>query len=162
MKEQIYWEDINIGQEIPALPKVATTLMLVKWAGAYGDFNPLHYENDFAISFMKTSGIIVHGTLKRQWLIQMMTDWIGAEGWLKKIGTQFRSMDYPRHMKNLGAPEDGETWQCKGKVTAKSANDGEHVVECEIWLENGKGEVTTSGTAVALLPTRKWPETQRQ
>jgi len=155
MKKQIYWEDVNVGQEIPSLTKIATTMMLVKWAGAFGDYNPLHYENDFAVNFMRTPGIIAHGTLKRQWLIQMMTDWVGDEGWLKKISTQFRAMDFPRKMKNLTGPHDGETWYCKGKVAAKSEKDGEHVVECEIWLENSKGEVTTSGTATAMLPLKK-------
>jgi len=75
MKKQLFWEDVQVGQEIPPLPKIATTQMLVKWAGAFGDFNPLHYENDFAVNFMRTPGIIIHGTLKRQWMIQMMTDW---------------------------------------------------------------------------------------
>ncbi len=154
MKKQLYWEDVKVGQEIPALTKVATTLTLVKWAGAFGDFNPLHYENDFAVNFMRTDGIIVHGTLKRQWLIQMMTDWIGDEGWLKRIQTQFKIMDHPRHMKNLTAPADGDTLLCKGKVTGKSEKDGECLVECDIWLENGKGEVTTSGTATVTLPKR--------
>jgi acyl dehydratase len=155
MKKQIYWEDVNVGQEIPSLTKIATTMMLVKWAGAFGDFNPLHYENDFAVNFMRTPGIIAHGTLKRQWLIQMMTDWMGDEGWLKKISTQFRAMDFPRKMKSLTSPHDGDTWYCKGKVTAKVEKDGEHIVDCEIWLENSKGEVTTSGTATVMLPTKK-------
>ncbi|MGA2368704.1 MAG: dehydratase [Dehalococcoidia bacterium] len=155
MKKQIYWQDINVGQELPALTKIATTLTLVKWAGAFGDFNPLHYENDFAVNFMRTDGIIVHGTLKRQWLIQMLTDWIGDEGWLKRIQTQFRIMDHPRHMKNLVEPVEGDTLLCKGKVTGKSEKDGEYLVECDIWLENGKGEVTTSGTATVTLPKNK-------
>jgi len=155
MKKQIYWEDISVGQEVPSLTKVATTLMLVKWAGAYGDYNPLHYDNDFAVNFMKTGGIIVHGTLKRQWLIQMLTDFAGDEGWLKRIQTSFKAMDYPRHMKTLMGPEDGDTWQCKGKVTGKSETGGQHIVECDIWLENSKGEVTTSGTATLVLPAQK-------
>ena len=154
MTKQIYWEDVNVGQEIPSLTKIATTLMLVKWAGAYGDYNPLHYENDFAVNFMKTPGIIVHGTLKRQWLIQMLTDFAGDDGWLKRIQTSFKAMDYPRRMKTLVGPEDGDTWTCKGKVTAKSETGGQHTVECDIWLENGKGEVTTSGTATLILPVK--------
>jgi len=155
MKKQIYWEDISVGQELPALAKVASTLTLVKWAGAYGDFNPLHYENDFAVNFMKTPGIIVHGTLKRQWLIQMLTDWAGDGGWLQRIHTQFRAMDYPRKMKGLTEHEGGDAWQCKGKVTGKSEKDSQQLVECEIWLENGKGDVTTSGTATVVLPAKK-------
>jgi acyl dehydratase len=155
MKKQIYWEDVTEGQEIPALTKIATTMMLVKWAGAFGDFNPLHFEKEFAIDFMRTPGIIVHGTLKRQMLIQMMTDWAGDEGWLKRISTQFKGMDYPRQMKSLTEPGEGDTLTCKGKVTGKSEKDGEHLVECEISLENSKGEVTTSGTATVILPSKK-------
>jgi len=50
MVKQLYWEDVEVGSEITPLPKVATTQMLVKWAGASGDFNPLHYEDAFAVS----------------------------------------------------------------------------------------------------------------
>jgi acyl dehydratase len=88
-------------------------------------------------------------------LIQMMTDWAGDEGWLKRISTQFKGMDYPRPMKSLAEPGEGDTLTCKGKVTAKSEKDGEHLVECEISLENSKGEVTTSGTATVILPSKK-------
>jgi len=154
MKKQIYWEDVKEGQEIPPLTKIATTMMLVKWAGAYGDFNPLHYERDFAVNAMRTPGIIVHGTLKRQMLIQMMTDWIGDEGWLRKINTQFRGMDYPRPMKSLVGPGEGDTLTCKGKVTGKSEKDGQYLVDCEIWMENSKGETTTSGSATVVLPSK--------
>jgi acyl dehydratase len=154
MKKQIFWEDVTVGQEIPSLTKIVSTMTLVKWAGAFGDFNPLHYENDFAVGYMKTPGIIVHGTLKRQMLIQMVTDWIGDEGWLRKIQTQFRSMDYPRHMKTLLGPADGDTLVCKGKVTAKTNKDGQYLVECDIWLDNSKGETTTSGKATVILPSK--------
>lgn len=155
MKKQIYWEDVNVGQEIPTLTKIPSTMMLVKWAGAFGDYNALHFEKEFAINFMRMPGIIVHGTLKRQMLIQMMTDWIGDEGWLQKISTQFRGTDFPRPMKSMGEPGDGDTLYCKGKVTGKSEKDGKHLVECEIWMENSRGETTTTGTATVILPSKK-------
>ena len=153
MSKQLYWEDVEVDSEVTTLPKVATSQMLVKWAGASGDFNPLHYENAFAAS----SGVgkpIVHGALKRQWLIQLMTDWIGEEGTLKKFSCQYRAMDYPRAMKTMTEAEEGETWQCKGKVTQKYVEDGEHYVDCNIWVENGKGEVTTPGKATVVLPSK--------
>ncbi|GAI50814.1 unnamed protein product, partial [marine sediment metagenome] len=50
MGEQLYWEDVEVGSEVTPLPKVATTQMLVKFAGASGDFNPLHYEDTYAAS----------------------------------------------------------------------------------------------------------------
>ena len=48
MAKQVYYEDVEVGTEIPPLAKVATTRMLVQWAGATGDFNPLHYDEEFA------------------------------------------------------------------------------------------------------------------
>jgi len=46
-RNQLYWEDVEEGAELPPLAKTATTLMLVKWAGASSDFNPLHYDLPF-------------------------------------------------------------------------------------------------------------------
>jgi hypothetical protein len=151
--EQPYWDDIEEGDEVTPLVKVATTQMLVRWAGASGDFNPLHYDQHFA----ETSGVgkpIVHGALKRQWLIQLMTDWIGEEGTLRKFSCRYRAVDYPRPMKTMSEPEDGETWLCKGKVTKKYIEDNEHCIDCRIWVENGGGETTTNGKATVILPSR--------
>ena len=153
MAKQLYWEDIEEGSEVTPLPKVATSMMLVKWAGASGDFNPLHYDSNFAAS-QGVGSPIVHGALKRQWLVQLMTDWIGEEGTLKNFSCRYRVMDYPRSMKTLIEPDEGETWLCKGKVTKKYSEGDEHDVDCDIWLENGKGEVTTPGKATVILPSK--------
>ncbi len=153
MAEQLYWEDIEVDSEVTPLPKVATTQMLIKWAGASGDFNPLHYDEPFA-KVSKVDRPPVHGALKRQWLVQLMTDWIGEKGTLKKFSCQYRSFDYPRMMKTMGEPHEGDTWQCKGKVTKKYVENGEHLVDCDIRVENGKGEVTTPGTATVSLPSK--------
>ncbi|MDD5288541.1 MAG: MaoC/PaaZ C-terminal domain-containing protein [Dehalococcoidales bacterium] len=153
MPEQLYWDDIEVGAEVIPLKKVATTQMLVKWAGASGDFNPLHYDNTFAES-IGVSKPIVHGALKRQWLLQLATDWMGEQGTLKKFSCQYRAMDYPRQMKTMTEPLEGETWLCKGLVTKKYAEDSQHFIDCNIWIENGKGEITTPGKATIILPVR--------
>jgi hypothetical protein len=97
---------------------------------------------------------IVHGALKRQWLIQLLTDWIGEQGFLKKFSCQYRAMDYPRAMRTMIDPQDGETWWCKGKVIRKYIEDDEHLADCDVWIENGKGEITTPGKATVVLPWR--------
>lgn len=153
MDRPVYWEDVNINDELPPLFKVATTQMLVKWAGASGDFNPLHYDVAFATG-QGVDSPIVHGALKRQWLIQLVTDWMGDVGTLKKFSCLYRAIDYPRQMKTMTEPAKGETWICKGKVTKKRIDNGEHLVDCNVWLENGKGETTTSGKATVILPNR--------
>ena len=153
MGKQLYWEDVEVDTEITTLPKVASTQTLVKWAGASGDFVPLHYEDTFAAD----AGVgkpIIQGALKRQWLVQLMTDWMGEEGTLRKFSCQYRAFDYPRLMKTINEPQEGETWLCKGKVTKKYMEGDEYRVDCNIWIENGKGEVTTPGKATVILPSR--------
>jgi len=154
MPKQLYWEDIDVGTEVTNIPKIASTQKLVMWAGASGDFNPLHYQESFA----QTRGmenILVHGRLKAQWLVHLVENWIGEEGEIKKISCQFRGQDYPRKMKSEVAYEDGETWMCKGIVTQKHVQDNEHLVDCDIWVENGKEEKTTLGKTTVVLPSRE-------
>ncbi len=149
---QLYWEDVEVGTELTPLSKVATTQMLVKWAGASGDFVPIHYDDTFARS-QGLTGVIVHGALKRQWLVQLITGWIGDGGTLKKFSCTYRATDIPRPMKTLTEPQEGETWWCKGKVTKKYIENDDHFLVCDIWVENGKGEVTTPGKATVILPS---------
>ena len=142
MADQIYWEDIDVGTELTPLEKKPTPQQLVKWAGASGDFYQIHYDKDFALS-NDLDGIIVHGALKNAWLGQLVGDWAGENGVVKSFGCSYRGMDVP-----------GDTLTCRGKVTKKYVEGDEHLVECNIWLENGKGEKTTPGSAVVVLPSK--------
>jgi len=154
IKKQLYYEDVKVGDAVTTVSKVASSRMLVQWAGASGDYNPLHYEDDFAKA-MWVDRPIVHGQLKRAWLGHLVTNWIGDEGTVKTFSCQFRGMDFPRKMKTMHEPKDGETWQCKGIVKNKRVENGENLVDCEIWVENGKGEKTTPGSATVALPSKK-------
>lgn len=142
MAKQLYYEDVEEGMEIPPLVKNPSTQQLVKWAGGSGDYYPIHYDKDFALS-AGLPGVIVHGRLKASFLTQLLTDWIGDEGTVKKASVQYRGMDFP-----------GEQMTCKGRVTKKYVQDGEHIVECEIRTENPRGEKTTPGNATVILPSR--------
>jgi hypothetical protein len=154
MAKQLYYEDVAEGTEVTPLPKIATTQMLVRWAGASGDFNPLHYDSTFAAS-QGVGSPIIHGALKVAWLGQLMTDWIGEQGALRKLSCRYRAMDWPRKMHSITECEEGETWWCKGKVTRKYIQEGQPLVECQIWVENGNGEQTTPGEATVILPQRE-------
>lgn len=146
-----YFDEIEIGDEITPLNKVATTQMLVKWAGASGDYNPVHFDDEFA----RAQGLasqIVHGPLKFAWLGQMLTEWVGEAGKIKKLSAQFRGLDYPRRMKTLSEPSEGETWWCKGTVVGKYEQNHEDLIDCQVWVENGQAEKTVMGKAVVKLP----------
>ncbi len=142
MAEQLHWEDVQEGTEITPLAKNATTQQLVRWAGASGDFYQIHYDKDFALG-NNLPGVIIHGALKSAWLGHLLGDWAGEKGVIKSYGCSYRGMDVP-----------DEALTCKGTVTKTYVEGDEHLVACDIWLENSKGEKTTPGTAVVALPSK--------
>ncbi len=142
MAEQIYWDDVTEGMELPVMVKYPTTQQLVMYAGASGDYYQIHYDKDFAQG-NRLDGVILHGALKNAFLGQYMTDWMGPLGTLKRLTCQYRGMDFP-----------GQPITAKGNVTRRYHDMGQDLVECEIWLENPDGQKTTPGTATVQLPRR--------
>jgi acyl dehydratase len=126
--------ELTAGQEIPPLVKHPSTQQLVMWAGASGDFNPIHYDKDFALS-RGLSGVVVHGQLVTAFLGQMVTDWLGESGSIRKISVSYKGMNYP-----------GDMITCRGVINKISPTDGQ--CSLDIWAENTRGEKTVVGVAV--------------
>ena len=154
MSTQLYYQDVRKGDEVTPLVKEPTTMQLVMWAGAVGDYTLIHYDQDYARKW-GLKGVIVQGQLVGAFLGQMMTDWVGEQGALRKLSCGYRGMNYP-----------GEKVTLRGKVLRKYVRKGEHFVECSVWAENPEGEKTAPGTATVVLPykdddkrkgrTRRW------
>jgi len=142
MSERPCYEDVREGDALPTLKKRPTPRQLVMWAGASGEFSEMHYDMDFALE-KGFPGIIVHGMLLASFIGQMLTDWIGEEGTLKK----FRTRNEQFVLVN-------ETITCQGVITKKYDEGDEHLVDCELWAEKGKGEKCVSVTATVALPAR--------
>jgi hydroxyacyl-ACP dehydratase HTD2-like protein with hotdog domain len=142
----VYYEDIKEGADIPALVKCPTTMQLVKYAGASGDYYQIHYDKDFAAS-SGLPGVIVHGWLALAFLGQMLTDWLGDGGTLVKLNGSYR-----------GINKVNEDIICNGKILKKYIEDGRHLARAEIWAENPQGDKTVTGFAVIALPSKKKPQ----
>ncbi|MEE8363424.1 MAG: MaoC/PaaZ C-terminal domain-containing protein [Dehalococcoidia bacterium] len=143
MTSQLFFEDISVGDTVPALVKKPSTQQLVKYAGASGDYYQIHYDTAFAARAGHKS-VIIHGALKSAWLAQLMTDWMGDEGRLVELAVSYRAIDYP-----------DDTITCRGTVKETRIENGVGLVDCEIGLENGEGQVTTPGRATVSLPRRE-------
>ena len=139
-RPQLCYEGVKVGAEVPALVKVPTPTSLVRYCAAANDFSPIHFDEPYARGRGQKS-VIVQGFFKAACLGQMLTDWAGPQGWVKKIATKYQRV-------NLS----NEPMTCRGKVTRKYVEGGSHLVDVELWVENGQGEVTTTGTATVLLP----------
>lgn len=138
---KIDWKSIEPGTTLPALSKCPSTRDLVRYAGAAKDYSEIHYDETFA-KRVGLPGVIVHGALKAAYLGQLVTDWIGEAGTIKRLGCQHRAIDRP-----------GELLVCGGRVTGLSRHGPNTVAECEIWLGSGSNnERSTPGHATVEFP----------
>ena len=143
MAKKIYFEDINVGDEIPKLVKgPLQKLQHVMYAGASGDFNPLHTDDDFAKAVGMKDGVITHGMLIMGFVGQAITNWIPKKE-LKRFGVRFAGMTKP-----------GNTITVTGKVRDKRSQSGQNLITCDITAMDETGDVKVTGSFDAALPSK--------
>jgi acyl dehydratase len=111
---------------------------IVKYAGASGDFNPLHHDDTFAQKAGYPT-VFAHGMLSMGLTGKMLTDWLGATN-LKKYGVRFTRQVFP-----------GDTLTAKGEVTDIQDEGGKQLVTVRVVTVNQNGESVVEGQAVAAL-----------
>lgn len=79
---------LEVGQEIGSKEFLLTRDSLVRYAGASGDFNPIHYRDDFAQS-VGLAGVLAHGMLTMGVAVQVAADWVGDAGKVIDYGVRF-------------------------------------------------------------------------
>ncbi|GHO53454.1 MaoC family dehydratase [Ktedonobacter sp. SOSP1-85] len=137
-----YFEDVQVGDEIPTLTKDPMTLQrLVRYAGASGDFNPLHTDPAVGEA-VGTGGIIAHGMLIMGFVGQMLSDYVGPTA-LRKFNVRFKGMT---HL--------GDTITCSGTITEKNEVNGEAIIAGKVQAADQNGDVKVSGTFSAVLPKK--------
>jgi acyl dehydratase len=140
---RVYFEDVQVGDEIPSLVKgPIQQIQLTRYAGASGDFNPIHQDDEFAKA-AGMGGVFGHGMLTMGFVAQAVTDWVGA-GRVRRIGVRFTG---------LVRLEDVVT--CRGRILGKSSKDDVNLIDLEIWAENQKGEKVVTGKATVAVPSRE-------
>ena len=140
---KLYFENVQEGDEMPRFEvKNLTRTDIVKYAGASGDFNPIHHDQTFAEA-ARYPTVFAHGMLNAGFVSKCLTDYVGRPG-LKRFKVRFTSQVWP-----------GDTITCGGKVTGKYQAEGENRIEGELFAKNQKGETIIQGSFVAALPSRQ-------
>ena len=133
----IRFDEINEGDSLPVLEKPEITqLQLIKYAGASGDFNPIHTIPE-AAQQAGLDGTIAHGMLVMGILGQMVSAWAGPKNVLK-YGVSFKAMTRP-----------GDVLYAKGTVKRKYEEDGKKLIDCAVYVEDARGEVKVEGKVTA-------------
>ena len=141
MVQTLRYDDVREGDRAPEFSHQLSRTDLVRYAGASGDFNPMHHDEVKA----KEAGlpsVFGHGMFSMGLLGRAITDWVGI-GNLRNFKVRFTKQTWP-----------GETLTSKIAVTGKRKDDDDNLVDLDVELANESGEVKVAGSAVATLPSR--------
>jgi len=125
------------GQALPTVRRgPITRLDLVRYAGASGDFNPIHTIEEFAQG-AGLGGVIAHGMLSMAYLGTMLTEFAGAMADLSEFGVRFRAMVRP-----------GDVIECQGTITELVEEGDRLVAKVQFTAKTDKGDTVIKGQAV--------------
>jgi acyl dehydratase len=108
---------LEVGQVIGTTEFLLTRDSLVRYAGASGDFNPIHYRDDFAES-VGLDGVLAHGMLTMGAAVQVAVDWAGDAGKVIDYGVRFTKPVFVD-------AQDGAVLVVTGKIGEIDAENGE-------------------------------------
>lgn len=136
----LQFRNIKVGDELPVLSKGPITRQhLVEWCAAENDYYTLHYDDRVAAR-MKLPGTLIQGTYKMALLGQLIERWMGKTGTLRSLDCSYR-----------GISVEGDTLACKGRVTGRSQDGGNGIVNLELRCENSDGTPSTIVHATVVL-----------
>ena len=130
---------LEVGQVIGSKEILLTRDSLVRYAGASGDFNPIHYRDDFAQS-VGLDGVLAHGMLTMGVAVQVVADWIGDPGKIVDYGVRFTKPVFVD-------ANDGAVVVVTGKVGNINAETNEVRIDLSVVF----GETSVLGKAQAVV-----------
>jgi acyl dehydratase len=135
---QLKKSEITVGMQAPALRHELTRTDLVRYAGASGDFNPMHHDEVKAQGAGQPS-VFGHGMLSMGFLGTAITGFVGV-GNIAEYSVRFARQTWP-----------GEELITHVTVTGTRELDGKDVVDLDVRLTNAEGEEKVVGTASAWI-----------
>ncbi|MCI0384201.1 MaoC family dehydratase [Streptomyces sp. CNQ085] len=143
MTARIAYADVEAGAELPARSFPVTRDTLVRYAGASGDFNPIHWNERFARE-VGLPDVIAHGMFTMAEAARVVTDWTGDPGALVEYGVRFT--------RPVVVPDDGSgaVIEVSGKVAAK-LDDEARTVRVDLKVTSAGQKVLGMSRAVVRL-----------
>ena len=137
----LYFEDVAEGDRAPELAHVLTRTDLVAYAGASGDFNPMHHDEvkDTAAGQPSVFG---HGMFSMGLLGTAITNYVGV-GNVRRFQVRFARQTWP-----------DEELRTRIVVTGTRTEGDDHLVDLDVRLHNVDGEEKVVGEATAVVPSR--------
>lgn len=147
----VNYDDIEIGDPLPEYTVgPITRTHLVRYAGASGDFNPLHHDKTFA-KIAGLDSVIAHGMLIMGIAGEAITAWVESKH-LRKFSVRFLSMTEPVDWNDVENTKNRATITVSGKVAKKYEENGEKRIHCKIIAKDALGSRKLDGFVILALP----------
>ena len=140
-EQKPFFDDVSEGDAAPEFSHELGRTDLVMYAGASGDFNPMHHD-EVAAQAAGLPSVFGHGMFTMGLLGKALTDYVGV-GNLERYNVRFTQQTWP-----------GEVLTTKVTIARKYDEGGAHKVELECSVVNQEGAAKVQGSAVAALPAR--------
>ena len=137
----LYFEDVEEGDQAPVRSRVLTRTDLVMYAGASGDYNPMHHDEIQAQAAGQPS-VFGHGMFSMGFLGSAITDYVGV-GNVRRYRARFAKQTWP-----------DEELRTTIVVTGKRTEGRDHLVDMDVRLLSADGEEKVVGEATAVVPSR--------
>jgi acyl dehydratase len=135
----VAYDSVDVGAEAkPLVVENLTRTQFVRYAGASGDFNPMHHDDTIATQVGNPS-VFGHGMLTAGLMARVVKDWFGPEA-IRRFQVRFSKQVWP-----------GDTLTCSAKVTGKREESGEKLVDVECKVTNQDGVEVLTGSATATV-----------
>jgi len=143
MTVNVYFEDLNVGDEMPAWSRQTDFMHWNRYAAVNDEFVPFHMDDEAGRKAGNKEGAFGMGNLRYAYLANALRDWIGDEAEVREIGCQYRAIN-----------QKHDTLTVVGKVVEKGVVGGENQIKLTTNVMNQLGEATCPGHAVIVLPNR--------
>jgi acyl dehydratase len=141
------FEDVDVGQELA--PLVRGPLLpphLMRWSASIENWHRIHYDQPFTVGHEGLPGLLINGSWKQHFILQLLRRWAGTTGWVWRAEFQFRGMNLV-----------GETLTAWGRVAELIPADAAGLARVELGIRNERDVESTPGTALVVLPRRGGP-----
>jgi acyl dehydratase len=142
-RKQRYWDDVSEGDALEGYDLRVTETKIAEQVSGSQDFYAVHHDREFARAGGHAD-IFLNTGFTRAALSRLLTDFAGVDGWVRRLTYEMRRMNRP-----------GDSLRLRGAIIRKyEGEDGAHLVDIDLWIENDREGIATPATATVMLPAR--------
>ena len=144
MAYNVYFDEVNIGDQLPDWARKTDFMNWNRYAAVNDEFIPIHMDDEAGRAALNEAGAFGMGNLRYAYMVNALQTWIGDEAEVREIGCEFRAIN-----------QKNDVLTVVGKVTEMTQEAGECRIRLQIVVVNQAGQPTCPGHAIVVVPASR-------